>query len=98
MNAPPDYSLAWDDYRRRIRWFFGVWLGGFAILVLMVKLFLKLGLGDWPFLVIGPAWMIAFVVVALWSSRFKCPRCRKPFFFGYWYHNPFARKCVHCGL
>lgn len=30
-------------------------------------------------------------------ALFSCPRCHK-WFFATWYRNPFARKCVHCGL
>jgi hypothetical protein len=32
------------------------------------------------------------------ALRFPCPRCGKWFFAKWWYHNNFARKCVHCGL
>jgi hypothetical protein len=27
-----------------------------------------------------------------------CPRCGRPFHLGWFYGNPFARRCVHCGL
>jgi hypothetical protein len=42
---------------------------------------------------------VAFLTVP-WSllALFRCPRCGKRFFTTLWYRNPFARKCVHCGL
>ena len=43
-------------------------------------------------------WMVAFVVTANYRSYWKCPRCRKPFFHKWWYHNFLAEKCVLCKL
>jgi ketosteroid isomerase-like protein len=48
--------------------------------------------------VIGACWMAAFVVTGWRAALFPCPRCHKWFFATWWYRNPFARKCVHCGL
>ena len=38
MGNASDYSAAWTDYRHRRRWFYGVWLGGFALFVLCAAL------------------------------------------------------------
>jgi hypothetical protein len=43
-------------------------------------------------------WIAASVVAGVRAAWFPCPRCGKPFFASWWYRNPFARKCVHCGL
>jgi hypothetical protein len=93
-----EYSSAWKDYRWRCQWFFGIWLGGFLVVALLGILLAKLSLGDFAFYILGPAWIIAFVVVALRLQFFKCPRCSKRFFCTLWFNNPFAKKCAHCGL
>ena len=97
-NAPSEFGVAWQDYRRRVRWFFGVWLSGFVVVGALAELLGKLGLGDVGIKVFSPAWMIAFVVVGVRLQLFKCPRCRRQFFKAWWYYNPFARKFVHCGF
>jgi hypothetical protein len=53
-------------------------------------------LATWVFL------LIKFVLVSAEYGYWSCPRCGKPFhyaerWFGRW-NNPFARRCVHCGL
>lgn len=98
MSGNSDFALAWNDYHRRRRWFFGVWLGGFAILVTLDMLLSKLPLRGLVFDVLGPIWMIGFVIVAIRLSLFRCPRCHHRFFTTWWHGNPLARKCLHCGL
>jgi hypothetical protein len=98
MSTSPEFVSAWGDYRSRRCWFFVASLGGFAIVASLAVLFDKLSLGDVAFWIIGPAWMISFVIVAARLQLFKCPRCHRPFFNTSWYGNPLARRCVHCGL
>ena len=100
MNTSEQFISAWADYRRRRRWFFGAWLGGFVVVASLATLLASLssGLGTAAFWILGPAWMVSFVVVAARLQLFKCPRCRRPFFNAFWYRNPLAQKCVHCGL
>ena len=98
MSDNSDFAVAWNDYRRRRRWFFGVWLGGFLVVALLASLLSKLSLDDLAFYVIGPAWMIGFVIMAIRMSLFRCPRCHHRFFSTWWHNNPLARKCLHCGL
>ena len=51
-------------------------------------------------------WMIVVAVAGYQKSNFLCPRCGKPFFRTFddrpwradWQRNPFARRCMHCGL
>jgi hypothetical protein len=98
MSTSPQFGSAWGDYRRRRRWFFAAWLGGFAIVASLAALFDKFSLGGAAFWILGPAWMISFVVVAARLQLFKCPRCHRPSFNTVWYGNPLARRCVHWGL
>jgi hypothetical protein len=98
MSDSPDFAVAWNDYRHRRRWFFGVWLGGFLAIALLVGLLSKLSPDDVVFYILGLTWMIAFIVVAIRLQFFKCPRCHHKFFGSAGYSNPLARKCLHCGL
>jgi hypothetical protein len=98
MNESRSYASAWSDYRRRRRWFFGVWLGGLLVVALFASVLMKFSFGDVAFGVFGPAWLLAFTTVALRLEFFRCPRCHH-WFFCKWYRNsPFRRSCIHCGL
>src|SRR5438128_2485026 len=97
-NVHDEYAAAWLDYKNRVRWFFGVWLGGFVIIACVVVVLDRLSLATVAFWILGPAWMISFVVVSVRLQSFKCPRCKRWFFAKWWYRNPLARKCVHCKL
>ena len=51
-------------------------------------------------------WFVAFAVVGYIKTNFTCPRCGELFFHKFdarpwrrsYQHNPFARRCMHCGL
>jgi hypothetical protein len=43
-------------------------------------------------------WMGAFLYVSFKAGYFRCPRCGERYFHKWWFHNSFARRCVHCGL
>jgi hypothetical protein len=94
MTSRAQFAAAWRSYRRRRRWFFGAVLGGVVIAALLTALSNWLTLGMVAFWVLGLPWIICVVVVALSLQLFKCPRCHQPFSNG----NPFAAKCLHCGL
>jgi len=51
-----------------------------------------------PAFVVAIGWMVFCVVSGNLAVRFPCPRCGKWFFAKWWYHNSWARRCVHCGL
>jgi hypothetical protein len=99
-----DYSAAWHDFRRRriISWvvLLGYPPGATAIfLVLGMPLATLAGIKpDYFFYAIALSWMAAFLVTSFRQAYFPCPKCGEPFFAMWWYRNPFARKCVHCGL
>jgi hypothetical protein len=95
-------SPGWQRYRRwfRLAWllFFGFIPGVSAIGMVLHPFF---GF-DVPIMVAASAWMAAWAVAASRAMGLRCPRCGLYFFSGYWfflpYRNPFASRCVHCGL
>ncbi len=102
MSDNVNYTAAWHDYRRRRRWFWGVYLGGCFGMVGLWLLFFNSPIGEFMkgivFCVLAPMWLIGFVVTAFRCQLFRCPRCHRRFFMTWWYHNSFARRCIHCGL
>ncbi|HEX4146549.1 MAG TPA: hypothetical protein VHY91_23815 [Pirellulales bacterium] len=97
----PDYRPAWADLRRRSRWFFGTWLGGFVAILAACGLASWLGATAQQLVVavLAPAWVIGFVVLGLRLQMFPCPRCHRPFFFRFFYWSGvLVSSCRHCGL
>jgi hypothetical protein len=54
---------------------------------------------------VGLSWAMPMPIVALaliiadFRLRYwRCPRCGEHFFSKWWYGNPLARRCAHCGL
>ena len=92
------YVDAWSDYRRRVRWFWGIWLGGFVLAALLIVALSRTPIFKVAFPIIGAAWIASFIIAAIRIQWFRCPKCHEKFFSSFWYHNPYARKCVHCGL
>jgi hypothetical protein len=99
------HAAAWRRYRR-VSWAFWIlfvfFLPGMAAIN---RAFGSAG-GGAPVLIAAPAWMIAFSVIGYQKSNFRCPRCGELFFRKFddrawrkvWVYNPFARRCMHCGL
>src|SRR4051794_5533891 len=104
MSFEPEYSAAWRDLRMRRIILWGVFLGyipGVTAIFLVIGLPLSAITGiksDYFFYPIALSWMFMFAVAGWRAGTFRCPRCHKWFFATWWYRNPFARKCVHCGL
>lgn len=101
-----EYSQEWAELRRLRRRLLKVALAGVAVAAFVPLSRLAHGtvataLGMLLFF----AWValvIRFFFVVAEYSYWSCPRCGKPFhyrirWFGRW-NNPFARRCVHCGL
>jgi hypothetical protein len=100
------YSAAWRRYRR---WSRAFWL--VFVLYLPALGFGGRALG-WThgdggaIFFAASVWMLAFLVIGYRKSNFQCPRCGELFFHRFdgrlwrrdWQHNPFARRCMHCGL
>lgn len=88
----PD-APSWNNYRWRRRWFFILWLIG----VLVLKREAASIIGSAIPIVLG-AWLVAFILAANYLSTFPCPRCGLAFFRKSFWHNPLARRCMHCDL
>src|SRR5262245_16597600 len=104
MDEHSDYTAGWHDYRKRRLVFWAVFLGytpGVFVLCVGIGLPIAAQLETQPDYLCYPiagSWMLAFLIASLRVGLFPCPRCCKWFFATWWYRNPFARKCVHCGL
>ena len=92
------YRDAWDDYRRRRNFFLFIFLGYVPWGALVMFATGKLRLPQPAMLVLIGAWFVMYPVAAIRLNLWTCPRCGNPFYQRWWYHNSFARKCVHCGL
>ena len=92
------YSAQWVDCRRRDILFWTVVLTFIPAGVLIGGTFARLFHSDLAIGIVGGTWMVAFVVTHFYRTSWKCPRCHKPFFHGFWYYKILAEKCVHCRL
>ena len=95
-----DHSAAWRDLTKR-RWLlWGLFLSyvpGVGLLCTVIGRPLAALTGGDPCLWIGLCWLLAFMLAGIYLQRFRCPRCQEAFFQTRWWHNPFSRKCLHCG-
>ena len=102
-----EYSQEWAELRRRRRRTFRVVASGAVILVAvsLVTSYLSLNAAKMIGLVLLAGWVAVLLRFFFVSSEYvywSCPRCGKPYhylvrWYGRW-NNPFARRCVHCGL
>ena len=94
------YFDSWGDYRRRVRLFYGSWLGGLLLPFLFTATFARVLGPVFPILgyVLGFAWLVAIVVSGVRLAAWRCPHCHNWFFARRLDRNPFARACLHCGL
>jgi len=103
MSGQSDFSAAWQDYKKRQWWFYVLWLGGWAVLIITAVLLILAYPLTIPldsvalFYILLGGQVCAFFIASLRLTRFKCPRCHE-WFFTNLIHNPFARRCVHCKL
>jgi hypothetical protein len=95
MNASVD---PWKEYRKRRNLVLFAFLGYTPIVFVIGVVTIRLFHTSMPFYVAAFSWMIFYAVASLRCTSFRCPRCGKWFFAKWWYHNGFARRCVHCGL
>ena len=98
-----DYAAAWRDLKkRRLIFLVLVSILGLLAIVWVMSALAALDLTV-VFVTLLVLWSFAVEFAGARASQFSCPRCQKSLFFarslrGRWYGNPFARKCVHCGL
>ena len=93
-------KTTWTDYRRRRLQFYSAWLGGPVLISLLafIKERMTPQILSFVFSALGLLWMTTFAVTALRFQRFRCPQCDKLFFGTRRHVNPWARRCIHCGL
>jgi hypothetical protein len=106
LQEEGSYSVEWRQYRQWSRTFWIVFLLYLPALALVSKVLGPIrGRGTVIFCA-AAIWMLAFAISGYRKSNFQCPRCGEMFFRKFddrpwrmaWQHNPFARKCMHCGL
>jgi hypothetical protein len=88
----------WSEYRKRRNLALFAFIGYIPAVALVAFVCIVSAISFSPAFVAAFLWAVFFVVAANLTMRFQCPRCGKPFFAKWWYHNVFARKCLHCGL
>ena len=88
----------WLEYRKRRNLFLLAILGYVPIVFLITLATTRLFHTTTPGFVVAFGWMAFFAIAGIRFQTFRCPRCNKWFFAKWWYHNIFARRCVHCGL
>jgi hypothetical protein len=90
------HRAPWNEYRHRMRWFIGTWLGVPVAFAALNALFSHYHAGDWAMPISAGLLLLAFAIATARIQQFPCPRCGETFFcgrFGFW---PFARSCRHC--
>jgi hypothetical protein len=107
LESPGPYAAAWRSYRHWSRVFWIVFLFYLPALALLGRALSsrREGSGDTIFLA-AFVWMITWAAIGYRKSNFSCPRCGELFFQKFdarpwrmsWQRNPFARRCMHCGL
>jgi hypothetical protein len=101
------YAAAWSRYRRWSRAYWIVFASFLPAVALLSRASGWLQRGQpGPVFAVAIVWMIAWALIGRVTSTFHCPRCGELFFHVFdarpwrqsWRHNPFARRCLHCGL
>jgi len=93
-----DYVESWQEYRKRRNLLLFAFLGYVPIVGIVALITIRLFGSTTPAFILALSWMAFFVFAAIRFQTFRCPRCGKWFFATWWYHNIFARRCVHCSL
>ena len=97
-------DLAWDEYRRRRRavrlalLLFPLWLVPGAMIQHFVIDYGYDANGLVTLIIVMLPPMACLVVTHLRLMHWPCPRCGRSFHVSWLYGNPFARRCVNCGL
>src|SRR5262245_101573 len=112
MNGPAalqdanDHTVAWRRYRRWSLTFWVLFLLFLPTLDAINRGFPSMRANPTAIFIVALAWLIAFAMAGYQKSNFRCPRCGELFFRKFddrpwrkvWWHNPFARRCMHCQL
>jgi hypothetical protein len=98
LESMDDYDLHWRDLKSRRNQLLFAFVGYVPITLAFALLTHKVFHSDNPSIVFAIAWMLFFALAGVRYNTFRCPRCGEWFFSTWWYHNSFARRCVHCKL
>jgi hypothetical protein len=88
----------WQEYRKRRNLALFAFLGYMPVAFVFALVTIRLFHTTTPAFIAASSWMMFHVVASMRFTSVRCPRCHKWFFRKWWYHNGFARRCVHCGL
>jgi hypothetical protein len=93
------YQNEWEEYKRRQKTFWLVFLGFIPFILLINgvsnELFGKFPSGYEIGLV---GFVIAWSICSIRFQYWKCPNCGKSFHRKWWWTNIFSSKCLHCKL
>ena len=109
LKTSDPYYAQWMAYQR-VQWrslalvILLFWGGAGLSAIVLAAIVPHAPLWAWPAVVLP--WVIAAIVASQPAITAPCPRCGKPFHMTFWYrsgstswyHNGFARRCVHCAL
>jgi hypothetical protein len=90
-TAPP--QSVWPNYRLRYWLVWGLWFAYMPFMLGMSAVFPSIR-GESLFGCYACVWAAAII----WHAEFRCPACGKHFHRTNWWHNPFSRRCLNCGL
>ena len=94
------YSEAWRAYNRMWWKSLGLtvlWFVGAGVTPALIE-FLVPSAPPWVVVAVAALCFVGAIVVSQPPIRWPCPRCGRPFHATFWWHNGFARRCVHCRL
>jgi hypothetical protein len=93
-----EYAIQWRELKKRRNLAFFAFIGYVPITFAFGLIAHSLFKSEIPVFVFAIAWMLFIAIAGHRSNTSRCPRCGEWFFSTWWYHNSFARKCVHCKL
>jgi hypothetical protein len=97
-STKPTYAAQWNEYRRRRRIYWILFLSYVPGVVLVGFPLAYYFSSEWLGMSVAGLWMLAWVVARMRMYNWRCPRCGDWFFHTFWNYKWFRGKCVHCGL
>jgi len=98
LEGMDEYDVQWRELKSRRNLALFAFIGYVPITFAFALLTHNLFRSDKPVFPFAIAWMAFVAVAGARYNTFRCPRCGNWFFSTWWYHNGFARRCVHCKL
>jgi hypothetical protein len=92
------YAEGLADIRRRRRLLWVAFVGYIPAVMVLTPLVQSIARPNNALLIVVVSWMALFVVAGFRIDWARCPRCGKHFHATVLWHNPWARRCLHCGL